>query len=59
MNRRKPIKSSDDSPSKTGSHPTTVRPAMLMNARRHVLPEVHLFEFTASGLRCDVLFGDA
>jgi hypothetical protein len=32
---------------------------MLMNAYRHGLPEVHLFEFTASGLRCDVLFGDA
>jgi hypothetical protein len=29
-----------------------------MNAYRHGLPEVHLFEFTASGL-CDVLFGDA
>jgi hypothetical protein len=32
---------------------------MLMNAYRHRLPEVHPFEFTASGLRCDVLFGDA
>jgi len=59
MNRQKTIKSSDDSPSRTGSRPTTVRPAMLMNAYRHRLPEVHLFEFTASGLRCDVLFGDA
>jgi len=32
---------------------------MLMNAYRHRLPEVHLFEFTALGLGCDVLLGDA
>ena len=32
---------------------------MLMNAYRHRLREVHLSEFTASGLRCDVLLGDA
>ena len=59
MNRQKPSNCPTDSPSRTGSRPTTVRPALLMNAYRHRLPEVHLFEFTASGLRCDVLFGDA
>jgi hypothetical protein len=32
---------------------------MLMNTNRHELREVRLFEFTSSGLRCDVLFGDA
>jgi len=42
-----------------GSRPATVRPALLMNAYRHRLPEVHLFEFTALGLGCDVLLGDA
>ncbi|MDB5688039.1 MAG: hypothetical protein JWR77_2628 [Rhizorhabdus sp.] len=59
MDRQKTIKSSDDSPSRTGSRPTTIRPSISMNADRHGLPEVHLFEFTGSGLRCDVLFGDA
>jgi hypothetical protein len=33
---------------------------MSMTAARHGLPGVvHLFEFTGSGFRCDVLFGDA
>jgi hypothetical protein len=30
-----------------------------MNADRHGLAEVHVFEFTGSDLRCHVLFGDA
>jgi hypothetical protein len=75
MNRQKTIKSrSDGSPSRTGSRPTTIRPfqgtnqtstleqlaVMSMTAARHGLPGVvHLFEFTGSGFRCDVLFGDA
>ena len=58
MNRQKPS-NRPTTPRLGRAAAPTVRPAMLMNAYRHRLPEVHLFEFTASGLRCDVLFGDA
>jgi hypothetical protein len=68
MNRQKTMKSrSDDSPSRTGSRPTTIKPSrgtrqtstlelpvISMNADRHGLPEVHVFEFTGSDHRSDV-----
>jgi hypothetical protein len=68
MNRQKTMKTgSDDSPSRTGRRPTTIKPSqgtsqtstlelpvISMNADRHGLTKVHVFEFTSSGHRSDV-----
>ena len=60
MNRQKTIKSgSDDSPSRTGSRPVTIRPSMSINAYRQGPPELHVFEFTGAALGCHDHIGDA